>query len=126
MWYVDYARETDHLSDRDLLRAMFTRSRAAWHRYRDFRQDAYRQQSSTAQYVKTALKLVVDNTDTSQKQLLQQIQNVCIVYAFLAVKRNAGIVSTDAKHAAAARGYEEIAYPGFFRWARDNGVQFRS
>ena len=77
-------------------------------------------------YVKTALKLVVDNNDISQKQLLKQVQNVCIVYACLAVKRNAGIVSTDAKYAAAAKGYEEIAVPGFFRWARENDIVLRS
>ena len=72
------------------------------------------------------MKLVVDNTDISQKQLLKQVQNVCIVYACLAVKRNAGIVSTDAKHAAAGRGYGEISVAAFFRWAWCNGIQFRS
>ena len=78
------------------------------------------------EYVKTAMKFVVDNPNISQKQLLKQVQNVCIVYACLAVKRNAGIVSTDAKHAAATRGYEEMAVPGLLRWAWDNGLQFRS
>lgn len=74
-------------------------------------------------YVTTSAKLILDNDDITQKQLLKQMQNVCIVYACLAVKRNAGIVGTDAKHAAAATGYKEIAVPGFLRWARDEGLQ---
>ncbi|CAM9224471.1 unnamed protein product, partial [Pylaiella littoralis] len=43
-----------------------------------------------------------------------------------AVKRNAGVVGTEAKRAAAAQGYREIAVPGFFRWARDNDITFPS
>ncbi|CAN0259213.1 unnamed protein product, partial [Pylaiella littoralis] len=75
-------------------------------------------------YVTTSAKLILDNDDITQKQLLKQMQNVCIVYACLAVKRNAaGIVGTDAKHAAAATGYKEIAVPGFLRWARDEGLK---
>lgn len=58
--------------------------------------------------------------------MAKQLQNVCIVYACLAVKRNAGIVGTDAKLAAAAQGYREIAVPSFFRWARDNGYTLPS
>ncbi|CAN0372970.1 unnamed protein product [Pylaiella littoralis] len=50
------------------------------------------------------------------------MQSVCIVYACLAVKRNAGILDKESKLAAAAKGYEEIAVPGFFRWARDNDI----
>lgn len=46
------------------------------------------------------------------------------MHACLAVKRNAGIVGTDAKHKAAARGHKDIALPGFFRWARGNKVVF--
>lgn len=72
-------------------------------------------------YVKTAMGLLLDN-DISKKQLLKHLQNVCIVYACLGVKRNAGILSTEAKYAEAAKGYKEISVPGFFRWARDNGV----
>ncbi|CAB1110555.1 unnamed protein product [Ectocarpus sp. CCAP 1310/34] len=54
------------------------------------------------------------------RQVLKHLQNVCIVYACLAVKRNAGIVSTQAKHAAAAQGYKDIAVPGFFKWLQEN------
>ncbi|CAN0260680.1 unnamed protein product, partial [Scytosiphon promiscuus] len=36
------------------------------------------------------------------------------------------IVGTDAKLAAAAQGFREIAVPGFFRWARDNGYTLPS
>ncbi|CAM9470219.1 unnamed protein product [Ectocarpus sp. 4 AP-2014] len=53
-------------------------------------------------------------------KFLKHLQNVCIVYACLAVKRNAGIVSTQAKHAAAAKGYKDIAVPGFFKWLKEN------
>jgi len=63
------------------------------------------------EYVRTSAKLLLDNDDISQKQLLVHMQSVCIVCACLAVKRNAGIVGTDAKRAAAAEGYEQIAVP---------------
>ncbi|CAN0072073.1 unnamed protein product, partial [Pylaiella littoralis] len=76
-----------------------------------------------SEYVKTAAKLVLlDNEDITQKQLLIHMQSVCIVYACLAVKRNAGILDKESKLAAAAKGCEEIAVPGFFRWARDNDI----
>lgn len=77
-----------------------------------------------SEYAKTAMKLVLEGWGKNRKQLLLHMQNVCATYACLAVKRNAGIVGTDAKHAAAARCYREIAVPGFFKWAQDNSIAF--
>ena len=91
---MDYARETDRPSDRSLLQYALCIQTAEQHRTGN-------------------MKLVLDNNEISQKQLSKQVQNVCIVYACLAVKRNAGIVSTDAKYAAAARGYDRSLFHFF-------------
>ena len=71
-------------------------------------------------YVEGTLELLLGGEGLSQIKLLKHLQNVCIVYACLAVKRNAGIVSTQAKDAAAAQGYKDIAVPGFFKWLMEN------
>ncbi|CAN0399169.1 unnamed protein product, partial [Pylaiella littoralis] len=61
-------------------------------------------------YVKTSINLALENKKLfTVKQQMLFIQNVCIVYSCLAVKRNAGVVGTEAKRAAAAQGYREIA-----------------
>ncbi|CAB1105946.1 unnamed protein product [Ectocarpus sp. CCAP 1310/34] len=73
-------------------------------------------------YVEGTLELLLGGKGLSQIKLLKHLQNVCIVYACLAVKRNAGIVSTEAKYKAAAKGYKDIAVPGFFKWLKENGI----
>ncbi|CAM9655205.1 unnamed protein product, partial [Hapterophycus canaliculatus] len=78
------------------------------------------------EYVAAAISLLLDDTKQTKIKVTKHLQNVCIVYACLAVKRNAGVVGNDAKHAAAAKGYKEIAVPGFFRWARDNNYTLPS
>lgn len=78
------------------------------------------------EYVAAGMQLLLEDTKQTPVKTIKQLQNVCIVYACLAVKRNAGIVGSDAKLAAAAQGYREIAVPGFFRWARDHGYTLPS
>ncbi|CAB1097477.1 unnamed protein product [Ectocarpus sp. CCAP 1310/34] len=71
-------------------------------------------------YAETVIPMLRDRSSgLTDAKLLKHLQNVCIVYACLAVKRNAGIVSTQAKHAAAAQGYKDIAVPGFFKWLQE-------
>lgn len=74
-------------------------------------------------YVKTAIDLCLSR-DVKNKKLLQLAQNVCIVYSCLGVKRNGGTLSTEQKHREACKAFKEIAVPGFFKWARDNGHEF--
>ncbi|CAB1100097.1 unnamed protein product [Ectocarpus sp. CCAP 1310/34] len=73
-------------------------------------------------YAETVISMLRDKRSSglTDTKLLKHLQNVCIVYACLAVKRNAGIVSTQAKHAAVAKGYKDIAVPGFFKWLKEN------
>ncbi|CAB1103992.1 unnamed protein product [Ectocarpus sp. CCAP 1310/34] len=72
-------------------------------------------------YAETVISMLRDRSSgLTDAKLLKHLQNVCIVYACLAVKRNAGIVSTQAKHAAAPQGYKDIAVPGFFKWLQEN------
>ena len=77
------------------------------------------------EYVEATLKILVEEARITPPKLLKHLQNVCIVYACLAVKRNAGIVSTEAKYKAAAKGYKDIAVPVFFKWLQENGVEFK-
>ena len=77
------------------------------------------------EYAEAILDVLEEEGHMTPSKLLKHLQNVCIVYAFLSVKLNAGIVSTEAKHAAAAKGYKEIAVPGFFKWLQENGVEFK-
>lgn len=70
-------------------------------------------------YVKTAMELVLDGGVT-QKVLQKQLQNVCVVYSSLGIKRNAGIVSMADKRREVCKGFKEIAVPGFFKWAKDS------
>ena len=66
----------------------------------------------------------LDNNDYMTKpRVLKLLQEVCIVYACLAVKRNDGVVGEKAKHNDAARGYQDIVVPGFLKWARENGIK---
>ncbi|CAB1104272.1 unnamed protein product [Ectocarpus sp. CCAP 1310/34] len=70
-------------------------------------------------YAETVISMLRDRSSgLTDAKLLKHLQNVCIVYACLAVKRNAGIVSTQAKHAASAQGYKDIAVPGFSSGSR--------
>ncbi|CAB1108003.1 unnamed protein product [Ectocarpus sp. CCAP 1310/34] len=56
-------------------------------------------------HAETAISMLRDRSSgLTDAKLLKHLQNACIVYTCLAVKRNAGIVSTQAKHAAAAQG----------------------
>ncbi|CBJ30443.1 hypothetical protein Esi_0193_0009 [Ectocarpus siliculosus] len=73
-------------------------------------------------YAETVISMLRDRRSSglTDAKLLKHLQNVCIVYACLTVKRNAGIVSTQAKHAAAAKGYKDIAVLGFFKWLKEN------
>ena len=57
------------------------------------------------EYAEATLDTLGEEACMTPTKLFKHLQNVCIVYACLAVKRNAGIVSTEAIHAAAAKGY---------------------
>lgn len=76
------------------------------------------------EYAKTANKLLLDNNDMTQQKLTKILQNVCLIYACLGVKRNAGIVGSDAKYASAAQRSERPLCQELFRWARNEGITF--
>lgn len=77
--------------------------------------------------VQACFDLMLDGKKFMTKaKLLKHLQNVCIVYACLAIKRNDGIVGEKAKHAHAAKGFEEVAVPGFLKWASENSVALPS
>ncbi|CAB1107341.1 unnamed protein product [Ectocarpus sp. CCAP 1310/34] len=72
-------------------------------------------------YAEAVISMLRDRSSgLTDAKLLKHLQNGCIVYACLAVKRNAGIVSTQARHAAAAQGYKDIAVPGFIKRLQEN------
>ena len=67
------------------------------------------------EYVEATLDILGEEVRMTPTKLLKHLRSVCIVYACLAVKRNGRIVSTQAKHAAVAKGYKDIAVPSFFK-----------
>ncbi|CAN0125262.1 unnamed protein product [Ascophyllum nodosum] len=77
------------------------------------------------EYAEATLDIFGQEARMSPIKLLKHLQNVCIVYACLAVKRNAGIVNIEAKHAAAAKAFKDIAVLGFFKWLQKNGIEFK-
>ena len=77
------------------------------------------------EYAEATLDIFGQEARMSPIKLLKHLQNVCIVYACLAVKRNAGIVNIEAKHAAAAKAFKDIAVLGFFKWLQKNGIAFK-
>ena len=73
--------------------------------------------------VEAAFEIVLkENTYMTRTKILKQLQNVCIVYACLAVKRNHRVIREKAKQKDAATGFQEGAVPGFLKWVSLNRV----
>ena len=73
--------------------------------------------------IKAAFEMIIkESTYMTRTKILKQLQNVCIVYACLAVKRIDGVIGERAKQKDAATGFQEVVVPGFLKWASLNGV----
>ena len=67
--------------------------------------------------------LLAESSFMTKAKLLKHVQNVCIMYACLGVKRNDGCVGEKAKHKDAAEAYRDVVVPFFLRWAKENSVK---